>query len=502
MSSEPLPEQRLHPLSFLFTLLEQLKQFVLPLAVAFFYGRGRGSDSDLYALVGVVVLALLSIAQYFTYRYRIESDSVVVRSGVFQRSLRHIPFARIQNVSLHQNVLHRLFRVAEVRLESAGSSKPEAQMRVLRLRDAQALERQVRGAGALARVAGADGADGAAGAPAAAGPVAERLLLALPFGEVIRHGLVSNRGLLIVGAAFAALAQVGDNLIGKVFESVGRWLSGQASALDLSTLAMVAAGVLLLLLLLAALRLLGVVWSLLQFHGFRLTEGEGRLSMERGLLTRVRASLPRHRIQAWTLHEGILHRWLGRRSLRVDSAVVEEGNDKRSLKDLAPIATPQVIDELVAGLLPPASGSAWPPREWQPLHVDAWQREFLWPLLLLVLVTGGLALWRTPHALWALALLPLSWWQSRQWARRAGWVLGDGLIAFRGGWLDRHWRFAEVRKLQAIEWRQSPLDRRFGMASLHLDTAGASAMEPALAIPYLPLETARRLYDELSATLR
>jgi putative membrane protein len=69
----------------------------------------------------------------------------VVRSGVFQRSLRHIPFARIQNVSLHQNLLHRLFRVAEVRLESAGSAKPEAQMRVLRLADAHALEEQVRG---------------------------------------------------------------------------------------------------------------------------------------------------------------------------------------------------------------------------------------------------------------------------------------------------------------------------------------------------------------------
>src|SRR5688572_23784931 len=171
MSSEPRPETRLHPLSFLFTLLEQLKQFALPLVVVLF--TGRRNDGDLYALVGVVVLALFSIAQYFTYRYRIESDSVVVRSGVFQRSLRHIPFKRIQNVSLHQNVLHRLFKVAEVRLESAGSTKPEAQMRVLRLRDAQALERQIRAGGAVARAAAA--VDGQP-APAQAVPLDERLL--------------------------------------------------------------------------------------------------------------------------------------------------------------------------------------------------------------------------------------------------------------------------------------------------------------------------------------
>ena len=87
------------------------------------------------------------MAQYFTYRYRIEGDGVVIRSGLFQRSARHIPFARIQNVSLHQSLLHRLFNVAEVRLESAGAAKPEGQMRVLRLDAAHELEQQIRARG-------------------------------------------------------------------------------------------------------------------------------------------------------------------------------------------------------------------------------------------------------------------------------------------------------------------------------------------------------------------
>jgi putative membrane protein len=495
MSSESSPVKRLHPASFLFSLLVQLQQFALPLIVLLF--TGRRSDSDFYALVGVVFLAVFSIAQYFTYRYRIESDSVVVRSGVFQRSLRHIPFARIQNVSLHQNILHRLFKVVEVRLESAGSSKPEAQMRVLRLADAQALERQIRAGSAATRAAPVAG-EGTHGEPAD-----ERLLLALPFGEVLRHGLVSNRGMLIVGAAFAALAQVGDNLIGKFFHAVGKWLTGQANELHLSLLATIGAAFLLLLVVLIALRLLGVVWSLLQFHDFRLTEGDGRLSIERGLLTKVRASLPRHRIQAWTIHEGVLHRWLHRRSLRIDNAVVEsDGGEKRSIRDLAPIATPEAIDRLVASLLPPRSGASWPPGHWQALHPDAWQRELLWPAGIVIVAALGFAVARSPQALWALALLPLQWWQARNWARHSAWLLADGMVAFRGGWLRKHWRFAETRKLQAIEWRQSPLDRRFGMASLHFDTAGANSMEPALAIPYLPEATARHIFDELSATLR
>jgi putative membrane protein len=496
MSSERgAPERRLHPLSFLFLLGEHLKTLLLPLLVLVF--TGRRNDNELYALVGVAGVAIYSIAQYFTYRYRIEGDAIVVRSGVLQRNLRHVPFARIQNVALHQNLLHRLFGVAELSLESAGSAKPEAHMRVLRLDDARELERQVRRGGPRAPSVAAAGAAGEAVAPASAD---ERVLLSLSTAEVLRLGLASNRGMLIVGGAFAALAQTGDNLIGRGFASTGRWLGGHADALQLSTVSWLGAVLLLAIVALLGLRLLSTIWALLQFHGFRLSEAEGRLSMQRGLFTRVRATVPRHRIQAWSLHEGLVQRWLGRRSLRVDSPVVEAGHgEKHALKDLAPIATPARIDVLINGLLP---RHGWPLHEWQALHPRAWRRKFTVPALLLVLLTAVAAWWRGALALWLLALLPLlavrGWW----WARNAAWAMADGLVAFRGGWLSRYWRFAEVRKLQALELVQSPFDRRLGMATLRFDTAGADGSEPALAIPYLPEATARALYDELSGIIR
>jgi putative membrane protein len=55
-----------------------------------------------------------------SYRYRIGSDAITVRSGLLARNRREIPFARIHNVEVRQNPLHRLFGVAELRLESAG----------------------------------------------------------------------------------------------------------------------------------------------------------------------------------------------------------------------------------------------------------------------------------------------------------------------------------------------------------------------------------------------
>src|SRR4249919_3710944 len=136
------PERRLHPWSWLFVLLQQLKQFILPLLALLVFGQG--DRNELWPMIGVGVLALVSVWRYFTYRYHIDADRLVIRSGVLHRSLRVIPFARIHNVAVHESLLHRMFGVAEVRLESAGGQKPEAQMRVLTLVDALALEAMVR----------------------------------------------------------------------------------------------------------------------------------------------------------------------------------------------------------------------------------------------------------------------------------------------------------------------------------------------------------------------
>ena len=70
-------------------------------------------------------------------------------------------------------------------------------------------------------------------------------------------------------------------------------------------------------------------------------------------------------------------------------------------------------------------------------------------------------------------------------------------MAVREGWGSRHWRFAEIGKLQALQLRQGPLDRWLGMASLWLDTAGASQVSTPLRIRYIGEQEARALMEKL-----
>jgi putative membrane protein len=401
-----------------------------------------------------------------------------------QRNTRSIPLARIRNVSLHRTLLHRLFGVAEVRLESAGGTSAEAQMRVLSLAAASALERLLH----------------QRGDEAAAAQAAGDVLLALDTAEVVRLGLISNRGMVVVAAGFGALWQLAPGDAGDWMAAVGNGLFGRASGLELGMLATGAAAALLLLVAVLILRLLSVALALLQFHGFSLRRIHGALAVESGLLTRVRAHAPLAKVQLWTVTETLLHRLLGRQSVEVETAVSagEQQPSARALQHLVPVATPAAVVGLLQQLVPAAQ---YPGLRWQPLHPRAWRRMAFWPAATTLLVALLLALLGTWWALLPLLSLPLWVLRARGLARRCGYALDGQVVAWRSGWLDRKVSFAEVAKLQGVELLRSPIDRRRGMASVVVDTAGAGAFGHRIHMRYLPEQVARQLATDLAARI-
>ena len=480
-------EQRLHPMSWLFVLVQSLRQFIVPLVALVFFGEG--DREALFPLIGVGVLMLVSVWQYATYRYGIGSDRLVVRSGLLERGQRVIPFARIHNVTVQQNALHRVFGVAEVRLESAGGTTPEAQMRVLRLADAIALEALVRHRGVAAVDAGIADAQADAATP----------LLHLPLGELLRLGIVSNRGMLVVGAGAAALSQFRPRIWSKGLEQAGGQAFGWAREHSASTFDFALLGLAVFAFLAVLMRALSIVLALLQYHGFTLRERGPRLTVERGLLSRVRASVARRRIQAWTLREGVLHRLLGRRSLEVDTAgAVASAQNPRTFRELAPIASPAACDALIAHLLPSAD---WPHLPWIPLsRRNAW-RLFVPGLLWNLVITGALVVRFGAWGLLALAWLPVSAYAAWRSIGCMAYAVDDVLVAVRDGWWSRTWRFAEIDKLQVLQQVRSPVDRMFGTATLVFDTPGASVVGGPLRIRFMPGDAADAVMARLKGAL-
>jgi putative membrane protein len=475
-------ERRLHPLSWLFLLLQQLRQFALPLVALLVFGRGGGQWWEAIGAIGAVLIALNAVLQYLTYRFRIAGGELTIRSGLLHRNVRHIPLQRIQNVALRRNLLHRLAGVAEVRLESAaGSGHAEAQMRVLSLADAAALEALVRAA-----------RDVPAG-PVAAAPAPP--LVALPLGELVRLGLASNRGMVLVAAAAGALSQAQPGGFGRRLHAGGEaamalFRSLQPDSHWLVGVLVLAAAALVLL------RLLSVAMVVLRLHGFVLHDDGERLSVEAGLLTRHRGHAARHKVQRWLLQDNLWLRLMQRRTLRVETAAVRRANDGDSLTELVPILRGARLDRLFGRWLP---ALRWPVTDWQPLHPAAWRRFALLPSALTLLAVPVVVLQHGALGLAGLLLLPLWLLRARRLAAFSGWACDGRHLVWRTGWLARQWHVVEIARVQLLRVEQSPFDRRRGMASLLVDTAGAHPGHPPLRLRHLPEQVAHALSAELVA---
>jgi len=133
----------LHPTSLVFELLSQVRSYLVPAALGLF-GAAKGEYFIVIISAIIFIPAFLTcVFRYFTFRYCIKDDHLIVTQGLIFKSVRTIPVKRIQNIDFVQNLLHRAFKVAEVKIETASGTKPEATMRVLSMAQMAELRRSV-----------------------------------------------------------------------------------------------------------------------------------------------------------------------------------------------------------------------------------------------------------------------------------------------------------------------------------------------------------------------
>lgn len=489
------PQQRLHRLSWLFALAAYIRQFIVPLAAALLLGVK--DDYTFWGLVFVLPLVVGAFWHQWVYRYGFSPRGLVIHQGLFFRNQRTIDYGRIENVDTERGILHRLLGVALVRVETSSGGKAEAEIRVLDMAAVQEMRERI--FAQRSRLA----EDGAA--PAGDARPEEASLLRLGPGELVRYGLIDNRGLVVVAAAFGLLAQ------GGLFELLmERWVEPMLEDLPIEELAglslalQLALGVGTLVSLIAATRVLSILLALVTLHDFHLTRQGDDLRSRYGLLTRYSLTLRRPRIQAVHQTATLLHRVFRRVSLRVDLAgglaagggMEQNGQAQARELWLAPLCTPDRAAELIRTALPQVRLENL---EWRGLAPRARWRLFRRHTWLWLLVSLPPAVWFAGG--WAAAgvvpVLPFLWLHAHLYVKYTGWALHDDFFVLRRGWLTRHLSVAPRNRIQSVALKESPFDRRYRMAGLTVDTAGANPLRQRLSLPYLDRGDAAKLAQAL-----
>lgn len=462
------------------------------------YFRGEGVvPTIMTSLAGsALIVGVLGVIAYHTVRYyvltiRYEGDELVINSGLLFRTQRHIPYRKIQNIDVIQNVLHRLFKVAVVKIETSSGSEADAELRVLSLDTIEQMRRYVfKDHEKVDQPDGVSDDDVQTQAHAHAVHADEREILSLNRRDLVVLGLIVNRGLVLV-TAVAGLAWQAN-------WQFDLWERPEAAATIFGwTVEMPANAFVWILIALGAvalIMLLSVGWSILRFDQFRMNLRDEDIRISCGLLTRVHGTIPKKRIQFITIHQSPLHRLFGKATVRIETAGGNVEDDETALLSrrwFVPIVDQTAVDALISQVAPEF---AMDEVNWQPLAPKARRRMIRRSVIFssALGIAATIVFWPWGIALWLAMSLAAA---AHAWRAAAitRWAVTDKGVLFRNGVLKRKTSITLFNRIQTPKVIETPFDRRWSMASVSVDTAGAGTAGHRIAIRFLP----RQLADDL-----
>ncbi len=505
-SAPPQPSARnTAPLSVLVGALAGLQNAIFP-AVAAAFGTGITGIGLLIGLgVGIAIFLVAAGFAYLRWKrltYTIGAADIRVESGILSRSARSVPYERIQDVSLEQKLIPRLFGLVAVKFETGAGGGEDLSLTYLREEDGEELRQLVRTRRDGAAIEAQTGESAAHPLPAVE-EEAEALFTMGP-GRLFTFGVFEFS--LAVFAVLFGLLQYVDSFADFDYADPDFWLSWfsfsdggltdrivEASPVTQALTAL--AGLVVVFVIGSAT---GMVRVFLREWGFLLERTERGFRRRRGLLTKTDVVMPVHRVQGVKLGTGFIRYRFGWHSLRFVSLAQDMG---ASSHVVAPFAKLREIEPIAnaAGFQLPSEDTDWHRASEKYLFDSALGDAllFLIPAMIAFVTTSIYSPeWTTlavsvPIVLAGIAaVLNVFAWRYQRHA------LDEAQILSSRGVLSPRSEIATRLKLHSVEVSQGPIARLRGYATLHLGQAGGT-----FAIPGLPVERAREVRRKVLETI-
>lgn len=463
---DSIEPRRLHPLSPVLSGGVAILRFwpLLLLALA------RATWVPMIVLAVAVVVWRSMVWLRTTWSLR--EDALEVRSGILWRNVQTVPPQRVQQVEVRQALRHRATGLAVVRIGLAGGGDAsQVELDALSMPDAErlrvVLERWRARAGA---VTGGTRSGSATDAPDSAGLVRDGAAVHAPAittvftagtWHLVAAGLTSRSLWLAPLAGFAALVQFLSDarLDDDATDAIRSRLSDASPAVTLVTVMVLALGA-------------AVVSTVISNHGLTVSRSGEDLTVERGLLERRSAVVPRRRVQTLELGTNPVRAALGLAALDIRTADLGAARESASSTSL-PIGRREQLEALTVQLLPTAEPMI--PTERHP--PAALRREIVRRTLRLVplftflgVLIGGVDATAAVVGMVAGVVLAVGtgWPAGRR--RRSGWTATTIVAEF--GYFSWRRSIVPVDRVQSVATEQNPLQRRLGVVTVRLDVAG------------------------------
>lgn len=463
------------------------RQFWYAIPILFFGKKGSVSGWTIFFILLAIFSAIMSLLNYFKLFFYIKDGELVLEKGVIRKSKINVPLDRVQTVNFRQNILHQIFNVVAIDIDTAGSAGKEFSLHALSKPQAELLRELV------GRKQSAVGPKGINSGPQRDKQWAvdeeqievakEELLFSLKPMDLFKIGLSQNhlRTAGIVAAFVLSFADDVEEAFGFKWEKKMEWWLGTTSADEIIWTVLAAVPFFLVVSFVITL-----FRTVLQYFNLRFIRNERGFKIVSGLFTRQEVSAVLTKVQYVLWSSSPLMRWLKMWKVRMPQAasVVVKG---KLMVGLPGCYGPQ-LDTVRAAYFPGEKQQAWE------MHgVSGWLAllRFLKigviPTALLVFFTfDGMQSWAWLWLLW----LPLSAWLSVQYQRNWQWEISEE--GFRAAWgaMNRTHVLLQWHKVQSVSIRRGFFSERSKYARLTLYTAAG-----AVQVPFIPFKKAQAVQD-------
>ncbi|MFI5384601.1 MAG: PH domain-containing protein, partial [Fimbriimonadales bacterium] len=426
-----------------------------PGLIAIFATGGRHDGHFLALMTGGIFVLMSAFAlvgpvlHYFSTRFYIEADALVISSGFVWRKRRTIPLARIQNVNVQRTIWHRLLGAASVKVETAAGRKSEGDLTALSLEDANKLQ------AVLLQRRGLE--------PPVVDAVRPPPLYALSPRQVFLAGVLGNRVAYIVAGIFSVFQFDRSETL---FRPVKRYLEG------LSPVAAIVAGAIAFFGLIVVGWLVSIAMSATRFWGFRIDKHERGLLLTHGLITQFRTIVPVGRIQSVRIVEPILFRLFGYCEMYAETAGTFDKKDVGAANKVCPILPEGEVGQIGKHLLPEFEfENLW----WKQVSPKTVGRHALrYFILLAILFAWPLWHWLMWNALWFLIPLAIYCWILGIVSYRyVGYSFTNDILVSRTGVFRKQAVMIPFDRIQHYTIHSTWFQRRLGLATVTVMSAAS-----------------------------
>lgn len=451
-----------------------------PLIIILFFRQGEQGwiIYALYFAIGMTILSMIgSIAAYWRFYYYTTPAQFVIERGIFNKVKLSVPFDRIQTVNFQRNVLHRLLGVVGLEIDTAGSQTQELSIPALTEDEASYIRSFL-----LERRGGAQEESSLTRTVEAETRTVETKLLQLDVGDLLKIGFSQNhlRTAGIILAFLFGLFEFAEDIMGDVAdkqaEALGQWI--------------LASFLLFLLIiiptLLIAAFLLSLVRTVLRYYNLRFFRTPDGYRVISGLFTEQERNAALSKIQLVQWQNNPLYRWFGMYAIRLKQASSAVVQNRQAIS--IPGAYAKQVQIVRNSYFPIDDENLFTEHRIHPAIIVRYTLYFG------ILPAAGLALATfSPLGLRALGwllIIPIVWLANRRYYRNWKIALHPRGCQLQHGIWNNYRTVLQWYKIQAVEIRQTPYQRRAGLANLYLYTAAGEVH-----IPYLPLIKAAALKD-------